>query len=256
MNKHNDVPIIEIQNLTVSYHRQPAVRSVNLKIRGSGITGIVGPNGAGKSTLLKAILGLVPIDNGTVRIFGKTIDEQRHRVSYVPQKESIDWDFPVTVDDVVLMGRFVHLRAIERPKASDRRIVEDSIGMVGMTEFRHQQIGQLSGGQQQRVFIARALAQQSDILLLDEPFVGVDAATEHAIINLMNKLESEGKTVLVVNHDLGKIQEYFSSLILINQRLIAHGPTGEVFRPEILSKTYGGRLTILQKTEKLIGAVP
>ncbi len=249
----NIKPVIDIQNLTVSYHRKPAIRSVNLKLTERGIIGIIGPNGAGKSTLLKAILGLVPIDNGTVKVFGEPVFKVRNKISYVPQKEIIDWDFPVTVYDVVMMGRYAHLGVIERPGPSDRDIVEAAIDKVGMNEYKNQQIGNLSGGQQQRVFLARALAQESEILLLDEPFVGVDAATEHAIIDLMHSLNDEGKMVVVVNHDLGKVQEYFQYLIMINQRLIAYGPTREVFKPDLLSKTYGGRLTILQKTEQLFG---
>lgn len=246
-------PVIDIQNLTVSYHRKPAIRSINLKLRQHGIIGIIGPNGAGKSTLLKAILDLVPAEHGTVRVFGQPVDAVRKKISYVPQKEIIDWDFPVTVQDVVMMGRYAHLGPIERPSLRDREIVDAAIGKVSMNEYKNQQIGNLSGGQQQRVFLARALAQESEILLLDEPFVGVDAATEYAIIELMQTLNDEGKMVIVVNHDLGKVQEYFRYLIMINQWLIAYGPTREVFRPELLSRTYGGRLTILQKTERFFG---
>lgn len=246
-----ETPIIEIKNLTVSYHRKPAIRSVNLKLKERGIIGIIGPNGAGKSTLLKAILNLVPIEHGSVSVFGESIDKVRHRISYVPQKEVIDWDFPVTVYDVVMMGRYAHLGVIQRPRNRDREIVDSAIDKIGMSDYRNRQIGNLSGGQQQRVFLARALAQESDILLLDEPFVGVDAATEQAIIELMYILNKEGKMVIVVNHDLGKVQEYFQYLIMINQWLIAYGPTREVFTPDLLSRTYGGRLTILQKTEQL-----
>jgi manganese/zinc/iron transport system ATP- binding protein len=246
-------PIIDIQNLTVSYHRKPAIRSINLKLQENGIIGIIGPNGAGKSTLLKAILGLVPIEHGSVRVFGEPVDKIRKKISYVPQKEIIDWDFPVTVEDVVMMGRYAHLGPIERPSSRDRKIVDAAIAKTGMQEYTHQQIGSLSGGQQQRVFLARALAQESEILLLDEPFVGVDAATENAIIELMQTLNDDGKMVVVVNHDLGKVQQYFQYLIMINQGIIAYGPTREVFRPELLSRTYGGRLTILQKTERFFG---
>jgi manganese/zinc/iron transport system ATP- binding protein len=249
----NSTPVIDIHNLTVSYHRKTAIRSINLKIRERGIIGIIGPNGAGKSTLLKAILNLVPADHGSIRVFGQPIDRVRKKISYVPQKEIIDWDFPVTVNDVVMMGRYTHLGPVERPGSRDRSVVDAAITKVGMEAYRNQQIGNLSGGQQQRVFLARALAQESDILLLDEPFVGVDAATEQAIIELMHTLNDEGKMVIVVNHDLGKVQDYFRHLIMINQRLIAYGPTREVFRPEMLSRTYGGRLTILQKSEQYFG---
>ncbi len=249
----HSTPVIDIQNLTVSYHRKPAIRSINLRLQEKGIIGIIGPNGAGKSTLLKAILGLVPVEHGTVRVFGEPVVKVRKKISYVPQKEIIDWDFPVTVQDVVMMGRYAHLGPIERPSSRDREIIDAAIEKVSMNEYKNQQIGNLSGGQQQRVFLARALAQESEILLLDEPFVGVDAATEHAIIELMQTLNDEGKMVIVVNHDLGKVQDYFRYLIMINQWLIAYGPTREVFQPELLSRTYGGRLTILQKTERFFG---
>jgi manganese/zinc/iron transport system ATP- binding protein len=244
--------VIEILNLTISYQKKPAIRGIELKIPSGQIVGIIGPNGAGKSTLLKGILGLVPKDNGVVLVNGSSIENYLKTISYIPQKESLDWDFPVVVYDVVMMGRFPHLSLIGRPGKTDNEKVINALEKVDMLEFKDRQIRFLSGGQQQRVFLARSLAQEADILLLDEPFVGVDAATERAIFQLMRNLKNEGKTILVVHHDLAKVQEYFDYVVMINQRLIAFGPTREVFIPEYLDKTYGGRLTILQKSEQLI----
>jgi manganese/zinc/iron transport system ATP- binding protein len=242
---------IEVQNVSVSYHLKPAIRNVTLQIHTGQLVGVIGPNGAGKSTLLKAVVGLLPLDNGRVLIFGEPVEKMRARVAYVPQKEAIDWDFPVTVEDVVMMGRFGHLGIFQRPTARDREIVAESLRTVEMTELGRRHIRQLSGGQQQRVFVARALAQQADILLLDEPFVGIDAATEQTLFDLMRALKSQGKTVVVVNHDLSIVDRY-DMLVMLNQRLVAAGPTQEVFNPKTLHETYGGRLTLLQQTEQLL----
>jgi manganese/zinc/iron transport system ATP- binding protein len=244
--------VISVKNLTVSYQKKPAIKSINLKITEGSIVGIIGPNGAGKSTLIKAILGLLPYDTGEVKIFGKNLDESRKRISYIPQREQFDWDFPINVEDVVMMGRYSHLGMFSFPGKKDKEIVQEKIQKVGMQDFRTRQIRNLSGGQQQRIFLARALAQESDIYLMDEPFVGVDAKTERTIFDLMNELKQQNKTILVVHHDLGKVTEYFDKLILINQTLVAYGDTDLVFNKELISKTYGGRLTILQKTEELI----
>lgn len=248
-----NTPLISIKNLTVSYDRKVALRSVNLDVVTNGVIGIIGPNGAGKSTLIKGILQLIAFDSGRIRIFGKPVEDVRKDIAYVPQKESIDWDFPVTVADLVMMGRYAHLNLFQWPSAEDRRIVDESLDRVGMIEYKDRQIGQLSGGQQQRIFIARALAQQADIFLLDEPFVGVDASTETTIINLIKEVNRTGRLIIIVHHDLSKVTEYFDQLIMINQRLIAFGPTDEVFTPEMLKRTYGGRLTILQKSETILG---
>lgn len=252
MKNNNSNTVIEIQNLTISYNKKPAVRGIELKIPSGQIVGIIGPNGAGKSTLLKGILGLVPKDNGLILVNGSSIENHLKTISYIPQKESLDWDFPVVVHDVVMMGRYPHLSLFGRPGKSDNEKVINALKKVDMLEYRNRQIRYLSGGQQQRVFLARSLAQEADILLLDEPFVGVDAATERAIFQLMRNLKNEGKTILVVHHDLAKVQEYFDYVVMINQRLVAFGPTKEFFIPEYLDKTYGGRLTILQKSEQLI----
>jgi len=252
LKKSEDVPALDIQNVTVSYGSKPAIRNVTARIEPRQIVGIIGPNGAGKSTLLKAVLGLLPLDSGSVAVFGQSLNVSRRRLAYVPQKESVDWDFPATVRDVVLMGRFGHLRWFERPRARDVQIAMNSLELVGMTEFENRHIRDLSGGQQQRVFLARALAQEADIMLLDEPFVGVDAATERAIFDLMDRLKEAGKTLIVVNHDLSIVERY-DALIMLNQRLVAFGPTTKVFTPRYLHETYGGRLTILQQTEEVIG---
>lgn len=244
--------VITVKNLTISYNKKPAIKGVNLNITSGSVIGIIGPNGAGKSTLLKGILGLLPFDTGDVRVFDRSIDESRKRISYIPQREQFDWDFPINVEDVVMMGRYAHLPVAGFPKEGDRKIVSGVLEKVEMDKFATRQIRQLSGGQQQRVFLARALAQESDVYFLDEPFVGVDAKTEKAIFSLMKELKEAGKTILVIHHDLGRVLEYFDKLIMVNQTLIAYGNSKEVFTPELINRTYGGKLTILQKTEGLI----
>lgn len=244
---------IDLKNVTVSYDKRPVLRGVSLSIESGQLVGLIGPNGSGKTTLLKAIMGLVPLDNGRVFLYDKTLDVNRRLMAYIPQKESVDWDYPVVVSDVVMMGRYGHLGWIRRPGKRDYEIAVKALEQVEMSPYADRQIGQLSGGQQQRVFLARALAQEAQILLLDEPFAGVDAATERAIFSLMTKLKDEGKTLLVVNHDLSNNNiKNFNSLILLNQRLVAYGPTAQVFTPELLRKAYGGRLTMLQQVESFM----
>lgn len=239
------VPAIEVHDFSVAYHKRPAVWAVDFAIPRGLLVGVVGPNGAGKSTLIKGILGLVPAASGWVKIHGKPYAEQRRLVGYVPQRESVDWDFPTNVFDVVLMGRYGHLGLIRRPSARDKEIAWECLEKVGMKEFARRQISQLSGGQQQRVFLARALAQDADVYFMDEPFAGVDAATESAILQLLGHLRRKGKTVVVVHHDLQTVKEYFDWVVLLNMRLIGFGPTSEVFTAENLQKTYGGRLTVM-----------
>jgi manganese/zinc/iron transport system ATP- binding protein len=241
----SEVPALEVHDLTVSYHRKPVLWNVDLAIPSGKLVGIIGPNGAGKSTLIKAAMGLLPIASGWVQVFGQPVDRQRDKVGYVPQRESVDWTFPVTAMDVVLMGRYGATRWFKPIGRKDRARAKECLEKVGMGPYANRQISNLSGGQQQRVFLARALAQESQIYLMDEPFAGVDAATESAIVKLLQELREQGKTVLVVNHDLQTAKEYFDMLILINMRLVAFGPTEEVFTSELLQKTYGGRLTIL-----------
>lgn len=238
-------PPLEVHDLTVAYHKRPVLYGIDLAVPKGSLVGIIGPNGAGKSTFIKAIMGLLPISSGWVKVFGKPFRESCHRVGYVPQRESVDWDFPVSVIDVVLMGRYGVLRLAQRPRKQDREVARECLEKVKMLPFANRQIGNLSGGQQQRVFLARALAQESDLYLMDEPFVGVDAATEAAIIALLRELKARGKTLLVVHHDLSSAREYFDRLILLNMRLVAFGAINEVFTPEMLQTTYGGRLTIL-----------
>lgn len=246
-------PPLELHDLTVAYHKKPVLYGIDMAVPKGSLVGIIGPNGAGKSTLIKAIMGLLPASAGWVKVFGEPYKKNCHRVGYVPQRESVDWDFPVNVMDVVLMGRYGHLRIGQRPTKKDKEIAVECLKKVKMLPFAKRQIGNLSGGQQQRVFLARALAQESDLYLMDEPFVGVDAATEAAIVEILRELVTRGKTLLVVHHDLATAKEYFDSLLLLNMRLVAFGPTEEVFTPEILQTTYGGRLTILSEVAQTIG---
>ena len=237
----------EIHDMTVAYYRRPVLWDIDLTVPEGKLVGIVGPNGAGKTTLIKAALGLVPLASGKVEIYGKSYAEQRRLVGYWPQRESVDWDFPVTVRDVVLMGTYGRLGWFRRPGQAEREIAERCLEQVDITSLANRQIRQLSGGQQQRVFLARALAQQAQLYFLDEPFAGVDAATEGAIIKLLHMLRSDGKTVLVVHHDLQTVREYFDYVILLNMRLIACGDIASTFTNENLQKTYGGRLTLLDE---------
>ena len=241
----NSEPAVEIHDLTVSYHKKPVLWSIDLKVQEGQLVGIIGPNGAGKSTLIKSIMGLLPLSSGWVKCYGQPVSKQRRLIGYVPQRETVEWDFPVTAFDVVLMGRYGHLGLLRRPSKQDRTITHECLARVGMSSLADRQINTLSGGQQQRIFLARALALQSQVYLMDEPFSGVDAATEGAIVALLKNLRSQGKTCLVVHHDLQTAAEYFDAIILLNMRLVAFGPTAEVFTPELLQKTYGGRLTIL-----------
>ncbi|AZK46245.1 metal ABC transporter ATP-binding protein [Paenibacillus lentus] len=237
---------LEVQNLTVAYQKKPVLRSVSFQIPSGKLIGVLGPNGAGKSTMLKAVLGLLPKVDGEVLIYGKPYQEQRKLVGYVPQRESVDWDFPTNALDVVMMGRYGHLGWFRRPGAEERRIALDCLSKVGMADYASRQISQLSGGQQQRVFLARALAQNAQLYFMDEPFAGVDATTEKAIIGLLHELKEQGKTVLVVHHDLSTVKEYFDHVILLNGELVAEGTTEDTFTPQNLQKTYGGRIAMLQ----------
>ncbi len=236
---------LEIHDLTVAYQKKPVLYGIDLEVPKGSLVGIVGPNGAGKSTLIKTIMGLVPIGSGWIKIFGKSFKKAITRVGYVPQRESVDWDFPVNVLDVVLMGRYGRLGLLKKPSKDDKDIAMACLEKVKMSPYANRQIANLSGGQQQRVFLARALAQESDLYFMDEPFAGVDAATETAIIEILQELKNRGKTLLVVHHDLPTAKQYFDRLLLLNMRLVAFGPTEEIFTMENLQKTYGGRLTIL-----------
>ncbi len=245
---------LSIKGLTVSYGQKPAVFSVDMSLKPGTMTAIIGPNGAGKSTLLKAALGILKPLSGRITAFGQAISQCRNRIAYVPQRASVDWDFPTRVIDVVLMGLYPRLGLLRRISMRDRREAEDCLRRVGMEEFADRQIGELSGGQQQRVFLARALAQKADLYMLDEPFAGVDAATEKAIITVLKSLRDAGKTVVAVHHDLGTVREYFDNAFLMNTRKVAEGPVDEVFTVENLQATYGGRLASAQM-EQLYGTL-
>ena len=237
----SDLPLV-IRGLTVSYGEKPAVFSVDATFEPGAMTAIVGPNGAGKSTLLKAALGVIPRGAGDVTVFGQPVEAARDRIAYVPQRASVDWDFPTTVMDVVLMGLYRRVGLIGRLTGQHRQSARVCLDRVGMADFADRQIGQLSGGQQQRVFLARALAQDADLYLLDEPFAGVDAATERAIIDVLKSLKDAAKSVVCVHHDLATVPTYFDHVFLINVRRMAEGPVETPFTPEALNATYGGRL--------------
>lgn len=243
---------LEVHDLTVSYNRRPVLWDIDFAVPEGKLIGIVGPNGAGKSTLIKAIMGLVPLSSGYVKVFGGDLARERKRVGYVPQRSTVDWDFPTSALDVVLMGRYGHLGLFRRPRAADIEVARESLRKVGMHDFADRQISQLSGGQQQRVFLARAIAQDAELYLMDEPFVGVDAATEAAIVELLRVMRQEGKTVLVVHHDLQTAREYFDWALLLNLRTVAFGPMEETFTDTLLQKTYGGRLNILSEVAELM----
>lgn len=251
MNKN--IPPVEVHDLTVAYRKKPVLWDIDFSLPEAKLIGLVGPNGAGKSTLIKAIMGLLPVMSGYIKIYGQSLQKQRHLVAYVPQKESVDWDFPTDALDVVTMGRYGKLSLLGRPSRQDREIAMESLRRLGMADFAHRQINQLSGGQQQRVFLARALTQDAQIYLMDEPFAGVDAATEAAIIELLKELKDRGKTVFVVHHDLHTVPQYFDWLMLLNLSMIAFGPTAEVFNDESLQLAYGGKLKILAEAAEKVG---
>lgn len=242
---------IRVDNVTVAYDARPVLRSVSFHVEPGQTLGVIGPNGAGKSTLLKCILGLIRPDMGKTLVFGHPIDRVRQRLAYVPQTEAVDWDFPVTVLDVALMGRYGRLAWWRWPSRRDRELAMEALERVGMANFADRHIRQLSGGQQRRAFLARALCQGADLLLLDEPFAGVDAATEHAIFDLIDRMNDEGKTLVVVNHDLS-VLDRFDALLMLNQRVVAFGPTGQVATQENLSATYGGRLSLLEEGDQVL----
>ena len=244
---HPEWSPLSLHDMTVAYHRRPVVWDIDYQAQPGRLVAIVGPNGAGKSTLIKAALDLIPKVAGGVRFFGKPYSEIRGRVAYVPQRTTVDWDFPVTALDVVAMGLYRQIGWFWPVSRKWKAKALEALDKVGLADFAKRQISQLSGGQQQRVFLARALVQGADLYLMDEPFAGVDAATERAIVDLLRELRSEGKTALVVHHDLQTVPEYFDDVLLLNMRLVASGPVSEVFTPENLRKTFGGKLAILDQ---------
>ncbi|GGN64737.1 metal ABC transporter ATP-binding protein [Oceanobacillus indicireducens] len=229
---------ISVKNISVSYVDKEVVKNISFTFDGGSLIGILGPNGAGKSTLVKAMLGLVPTQSGEIEIDGQPIHKQRKKIAYVPQRSNIDWDFPIIVKETVLLGTYPKLGLFHRPKKTDKEWAMACLEKVGMQDYAKSQIGELSGGQQQRVFLARALAQNADFLFLDEPFVGIDVASEEIIINILKGLKNEGKTIFVVHHDLAKVKDYFNEIIIINKELYGAGSVTAVFKEEIMKKAY------------------
>ncbi|QDP39917.1 metal ABC transporter ATP-binding protein [Radiobacillus deserti] len=240
-------PAIFIKDLHVSYYGNEAVKDVSLSVDPGHLVGIIGPNGAGKSTFLKAMLQLIPRDKGEVQVLGHEMKDVRQKIAYVPQRNDIDWDFPITVLEAVLIGTYPHLRLFRRPKKQEKQWAMECLQRVGMQEFSKRQIGELSGGQQQRVFLARALAQKAELFCLDEPFVGVDISSEETIVNILKELCLQGKTVIVVHHDLSKANDYFDKLILLNKELIGFGSVRDVFKPDVIEKAYKGHFSFMNE---------
>ncbi|WP_163582486.1 metal ABC transporter ATP-binding protein [Gracilibacillus saliphilus] len=234
---------LSVHNLSVQYQQQKVLENVHLQVPKGSITGIIGPNGAGKSTLMKAILGLVPITEGKVNVLEQPFTQQKDLIGYVPQRSEVDWDFPINALDVVLMGRYKHFKRFRPISKQEKDLAMTFLKEIGMETYANRQISQLSGGQQQRVFLARALAQNTPIYFMDEPFAGVDAATEKMMIQLMKQWKNDGKTVIIVHHDLQTVQEYFDHVLLLNKKTIGCGKTSDVFQPQNIERTYGGSLT-------------
>ena len=247
----NSSPALSVRSLSVNYDQTPVLWDISFEIPRGKIVGIIGPNGAGKSTLLKAVLGLTPSLSGKVEIFDSTLSNIRQRVAYVPQRESVDWDFPITVIELVLMGRYGRLGLFRRPRKADREEAMRFLETVGMEGYAHRQINQLSGGQQQRVFLARALMQEADLYFMDEPLNGIDLGTEKLIMNLLKQLQASGKSLFIVHHDLNTVESYFDWCLLLNIRLVASGPTKEVFTPQNLNTTYGKSYALFDEALKL-----
>lgn len=245
----SDASALAVRDLTVAYDEDPVLWDLDLTVPAGTLMGIVGPNGAGKTTLLQTVLGIVEPAAGQVRVFGTPYEEQRHRVGYVPQRGSVDWDFPTSALDVVLMGLYGRLGWCRRPGAAERDEARAALNQVGMADYADRQISQLSGGQQQRVFLARALVQDADLYFMDEPLQGVDATTERAIFDILRTLQDRDRTVVAVHHDLQTVAEYFDHVLLLNVRRIASGPVEEVFTEENLRRTYGGRVGFLRQKD-------
>lgn len=248
--EHSPESPLSVHDMTVAYQRKPVLWNVDYDAPGGALIAIVGPNGAGKSTFIKACLGIQPRISGVVEFWGRGVDEMRDRIGYVPQREAVDWDFPVSTLDVVTMGRYARIGLFRRVRRVDREAAAACLARVGMEGLEDRQIGQLSGGQQQRVFLARALAQEAELYFMDEPFAGVDAATERAIVEVLRGLRSAGKTVICVHHDLQTVRAYFDEVMLMNMRVVAAGPVGSVFTERNLQRTYGGRLTALAEASE------
>lgn len=253
MSSSEEPNVLDIEQLSVNYGKTPVLWDINLKIPKGQMVGILGPNGAGKSTLIKAILQLVPILNGQVLLFSQPLAAVRTKISYVPQRESVDWNFPITVKELVMMGRYGRLGVGRRPSKSDWEAVDHYLHLVDMAAYAHRQISQLSGGQQQRVFIARALIQQAEAYFLDEPFAGIDLATEGGLVSLLQELRQQGKTIFIVHHDLHSVERYFNWVIILNMRLVSCGPTKEAFTPQALLAAYGRDNLLFGEVARLYG---
>ncbi len=250
--EHSSRSPLSIHSMTVAYHQRPVLWDVEYDAPEKSLIAVVGPNGAGKSTLIKACLGIIPKVSGTVEFWGAPFQSQRSRIAYVPQRESVDWDFPISALEVVCMGRYARLGWCRRVSNEHREIARECLKRVDLSDYADRQINQLSGGQQQRVFLARALAQDAELYLMDEPFAGVDAATEQAIVTVLRELKEKGATVICVHHDLVTVPEYFEEVILLNTRVVASGSTQLAFTEENLKRTYGGRLTLLDEASQAI----
>lgn len=246
-----ETPALHVNQLSVNYHKTPVLWDITLEIPKGKLVGIIGPNGAGKSTFIKTALGLLQPISGKVEFFGRPLKEFRSKVAYVPQRDSVDWDFPITVRNLVLMGRYGRLGLFRWVRKADLAAADHYLELVGMSQYADRQISQLSGGQQQRVFIARALLQEADVYFLDEPFTGIDIASERVIVDILKKLRDQGKAVFVVHHDLNSVESYFDWVILLNMRLVGYGPTEEVFTPERLNVTYGKSHALFDEALKL-----
>lgn len=237
---------VRVEEVTVAYNNRIALHAANLELKSGSISGLVGMNGSGKSTLFKAIMGFVTPITGRVLIKGMSMKkaQKQNLVAYIPQSEDVDWNFPISVQDVVMMGRYGYMNLLRIPSVNDRKIVAESLDITHMTDFKLQQIGELSGGQKKRTFVARALAQQAEIILLDEPFAGVDIKTEKAIIQLLVELRNIGNTILISTHDLSSISTFCDDVVLINRTILAYGPTREVFTEENIARTFDGMLPV------------
>ena len=248
MTEHNHLAV-SVNGVSVSYNGVPAIEKLTLQVPSGQIVGIIGPNGAGKTTLIKAIMGLVKLDTGSVRIFEGTVAQHKHRIAYVPQQNRIDLNFPVSVLDTVMMGRYPYIKRLRRPSPQDQQAVSKALATVGMAEHRQKQIGELSGGERQRVFLARALSQQAELFFLDEPFSAIDFTSEDIMVHILKNLASRGKTIFVVHHDLNKASRYFDTIILLNRQLVGWGKASEVLTPRMLSKAYQGQVAQLEEGE-------
>ncbi len=243
---------VEIHDMSVVYNKKPVLWDIDIHFPQGQLIGILGPNGVGKSTLLKAMMNIVPKSSGYVKFFGQPLEKMRKHISYIPQRQSVDWEFPANVYDIVMMGRYPHMGIFKRPNANDKKIVYQALQQVDMLPFAQRQIGALSGGQQQRIFIARALAQEANIYFLDEPLAGVDASSSTLILSLLKKIVANNKTVIMIHHSLETIEEYFDYVVLLNMYIRAVGPTKKVLTPTLLQETYGSQLNILSNISHLL----